>query len=76
MTEVLAQQDAYLKSFEATIAAVQQQEQGGESPPAIALDRTAFFPGSGTGWKRIPQGVLRNRERRYKGGSIGNVVTG
>ena len=47
MTEVLAHQDAYLKSFEATITAVLQEEAAGASPPAIALDRTAFFPGGG-----------------------------
>ena len=50
MTEVLAQKDAYLKSFEATITSVMPQEAGSSTDPpspAIALDRTAFFPGGG-----------------------------
>jgi len=50
MTEVLAQKDAYLKVFEATITSVMPQETGNPKDPssrAIALDRTAFFPGGG-----------------------------
>ncbi len=39
MTELLYHTDAYLKEFEATVVAVE----GG----AIALDRTAFYPGGG-----------------------------
>jgi misacylated tRNA(Ala) deacylase len=41
MTEILAHRDAYLQEFEARVLAV-QPEQG-----AVALDRTAFFPGGG-----------------------------
>jgi misacylated tRNA(Ala) deacylase len=41
MSELLAQSDAYLREFEARIVAV-DPEQG-----AVALDRTAFFPGGG-----------------------------
>jgi misacylated tRNA(Ala) deacylase len=49
MTEVLAQQDAYLREFEAAITAVDQQEDGGRPTASvrIALDRTVFFPGGG-----------------------------
>ena len=51
MTEVLAQKDAYLKEFEATITAVDSPEAAdgpaGAPSTAIALDRTAFFPGGG-----------------------------
>jgi misacylated tRNA(Ala) deacylase len=49
MTEVLAQKDAYLKEFEATITSVTGDEDNAQNPPsrAIALDRTAFFPGGG-----------------------------
>jgi misacylated tRNA(Ala) deacylase len=61
MTEVLAQKDAYIKEFEATVVAVRQEEgaeaAGGGRPgdgkpdaspaSAVALDRTAFFPGGG-----------------------------
>ncbi len=39
MTEPLYHTDAYLKEFEATVAAVEGN--------AIALDRTAFYPGGG-----------------------------
>jgi misacylated tRNA(Ala) deacylase len=41
MTELLAQQDAYLQEFTARVAAVDPEQQ------AVALDRTAFFPGGG-----------------------------
>ena len=41
MTELLAQKDAYLREFTARVVAVDLQEQ------AVALDRTAFFPGGG-----------------------------
>jgi misacylated tRNA(Ala) deacylase len=41
MTELLAQQDAYLKEFRARVVALHPDEQ------AVALDRTAFFPGGG-----------------------------
>jgi misacylated tRNA(Ala) deacylase len=41
MTELLAHTDAYLKEFEATVAAVNPVEN------AVALDRTAFYPGGG-----------------------------
>jgi misacylated tRNA(Ala) deacylase len=41
MTELLAQQDAYLKEFTARVVAVDPQAR------AVALDRTAFFPGGG-----------------------------
>ncbi|UCF99696.1 MAG: alanyl-tRNA editing protein [Spirochaetaceae bacterium] len=48
MTDVLAQKDAYLQEFEATVTAVNREE-GVETPPSLsfALDRTAFFPGGG-----------------------------
>ncbi len=41
MTELLAHTDAYLKEFEATVVAVNPEEN------AVALDRTAFYPGGG-----------------------------
>lgn len=41
MTELLAHTDAYLKDFEATVVAVNPEEN------AIALDKTAFYPGGG-----------------------------
>jgi misacylated tRNA(Ala) deacylase len=49
MTELLAHQDAYLKEFEATVTAINLEEN------AIALNQTAFYPEGGgqpydTGW--------------------------
>ncbi len=41
MTELLSQKDSYLQSFEAKVVAVDRD--GG----AVALDKTAFFPGGG-----------------------------
>ncbi|MBN1837616.1 MAG: alanyl-tRNA editing protein [Spirochaetales bacterium] len=40
-TEILAQSDAYLREFDATVLAADPQQGG------IALDRTAFYPGGG-----------------------------
>jgi misacylated tRNA(Ala) deacylase len=41
MTELLCHRDSYLKEFDATILEVDASEK------AVALDRTAFFPGGG-----------------------------
>jgi misacylated tRNA(Ala) deacylase len=41
MTELLAHTDAYLREFEATVVAINPEE------TAVALDRTAFYPGGG-----------------------------
>jgi len=41
VSELLAQKDAYLKEFEARVIGVRAEE------GAVALDRTAFFPGGG-----------------------------
>jgi misacylated tRNA(Ala) deacylase len=41
MTDLLCHRDAYLKEFEATVVEVDATER------AVALDRTAFFPGGG-----------------------------
>ena len=41
MTELLAHTDAYLKEFEATVVAVNAEEN------AVVLDKTAFYPGGG-----------------------------
>lgn len=41
MTELLAHTDAYLQEFEATVVAVNAEEN------AVALDKTAFYPGGG-----------------------------
>ncbi|GAB4434501.1 MAG: alanyl-tRNA editing protein AlaXM [Anaerolineae bacterium] len=41
MTELLAHTDAYLQEFDATVVAVNAEEN------AVALDKTAFYPGGG-----------------------------
>ena len=41
MTELLAHQDSYLKNFEASVVAIDADQN------AIALDKTAFYPGGG-----------------------------
>ncbi len=41
MTELLAHTDAYLQEFEATVVALNTEEN------AVALDKTAFYPGGG-----------------------------
>ena len=41
MTQLLAHTDAYLKEFEATVTAIDAEEN------AVALDKTAFYPGGG-----------------------------
>jgi misacylated tRNA(Ala) deacylase len=41
MTELLAHTDAYLQEFDATVVAVNLEEN------AVALDKTAFYPGGG-----------------------------
>jgi misacylated tRNA(Ala) deacylase len=67
MTEVLAQQDAYLQEFEATITAIDREGEQDQTVETvrIALDKTAFFPGGGgqphdLGWLN-DQPVLRVR---------------
>ena len=56
MTELLCHADSYLKEFEARVAEVNSAEK------AVALDRTAFFPGGGgqpcdRGWLEGPGGA-------------------
>ncbi|GAH17616.1 unnamed protein product, partial [marine sediment metagenome] len=41
MTELIAHSDAYIKEFKARVTAVNREE------GAVALDRTAFYPGGG-----------------------------
>ena len=41
MTELLAQTDAYLREFDAVVTGTDAAER------AVALDRTAFYPGGG-----------------------------
>jgi misacylated tRNA(Ala) deacylase len=41
MTELLYQEDSYIKEFEATVTAIDEEQNG------VLLDRTAFYPGGG-----------------------------
>jgi misacylated tRNA(Ala) deacylase len=56
MTELLAQSDAYLKQFDATVTAVTGDQ--------VSLDRTAFYPRGGG--QPSDQGVLRVGGDEYK----------
>ena len=56
MTELLAQSDAYLKEFDATVTAVNGDQ--------VALDRTAFYPRGGG--QPSDQGVLSVDGNEYK----------
>ena len=56
MTELLYQTDSYLREFEANVVAV--NEEG-----AVALDRTAFYPGGGG--QPCDLGALRGSERAW-----------
>lgn len=60
MAERLYQQDAYLGEFDAVVTAVSEQ--------AVALDRTAFYPGGGG--QPCDHGELRTADRAYKVASV------
>lgn len=57
MTDLLYQTDSYLKSFEATVTAIDADNRG------IALDRSAFYPGGGG--QPADRGVLAIGGRSY-----------
>ncbi len=57
MTELIYQQDSYVREFEATVTAHDQAQNG------LLLDRTAFYPGGGG---QLPdQGVLWHDDTEY-----------
>lgn len=57
MTELLYQTDSYLRTFEGYVVAVDVAQR------AIALDRTAFYPGGGG--QPADRGVLRTPTKEY-----------
>jgi misacylated tRNA(Ala) deacylase len=57
MSELLYQTDSYIRTFEATVTAIDEQSR------AIVLDRTAFYPGGGG--QPSDYGVLEVTGRRY-----------
>ncbi|MDR7419586.1 MAG: alanyl-tRNA editing protein [Armatimonadota bacterium] len=73
MAELLYLTDSYVREFDAAVAAVEGQ--------AVALDRTAFYPGGGgqpadTGILTWPGAEARVSEMRRDGDAIWHVVEG
>jgi misacylated tRNA(Ala) deacylase len=84
MTELLYMYDSYLREFEATVRAIREG--------AVALDRTAFYPGGGgqppdtgvLGWDGVDRSVTKVKKQgdevwHWLGGdvpAVGTVVTG
>ncbi len=73
VTELLYLQDSYLREFDAAVTAVDGQ--------AVALDRTAFYPGGGgqpadTGAVRWAGGEARVIEMRRAGDAIWHLLEG
>lgn len=57
MTELLYQTDSYLRSFQATVTAVD------EASRAVTLDKTAFYPGGGG--QPCDFGILKTENQMY-----------
>ena len=73
MTELLYQTDSYLREFDAAVAAVEGN--------AVALDRTAFYPGGGgqpndVGLLRVQGGEWRVVKVRKSGDNAWHEVEG
>jgi misacylated tRNA(Ala) deacylase len=75
MTELLFQTDSYLKEFEATVSAVEADE------GAVALDRTAFYPGGGgqpndVGWLSVGGDTLAVTRVKRQGAQVWHWLDG
>jgi misacylated tRNA(Ala) deacylase len=75
MTELLFQTDSYLKEFEATVSAVEADE------GAVALDRTAFYPGGGgqpndVGWLSVGGDTLAVTRVKRQGAQVWHRLDG
>jgi misacylated tRNA(Ala) deacylase len=75
MTELLYQTDSYLREFEAQVIAVNDQQS------AVALNRTAFYPGGGG--QPHDTGTLENDQQTWpvtkvkrSGGQLWHFITG
>ncbi len=73
MTELLYQTDSYLREFDATVTAVEGQ--------AVALDRTAFYPGGGgqpndVGVLKVEGGEWKVTKARKVGDDVWHEVEG
>jgi misacylated tRNA(Ala) deacylase len=75
MTELLFQTDSYLKEFEATVSAVEADK------GAVALDRTAFYPGGGgqpndVGWLSVGGDTLAVTRVKRQGAQVWHRLDG
>jgi misacylated tRNA(Ala) deacylase len=75
MTDLLYQTDSYLREFPATVVAVNTAE------GAVALDRTAFYPGGGgqphdLGVLRVDNAALPVTRVRQQGGQVWHWLNG
>lgn len=75
MTELLCQTDSYLQEFEATVVAVDAANS------AVALDRTAFYPGGGgqphdLGWLFAGGETLAITKVARQGGQVWHTAAG
>jgi misacylated tRNA(Ala) deacylase len=75
MTELLYQTDSYLRKFEATVTAVNEQQN------AVALNQTAFYPGGGgqpydTGTLETDNQTWPVIKVKRQGGQLWHFVTG
>jgi len=73
MTELLYQTDSYLREFDATVTAVEGN--------AVALDRSAFYPGGGgqpndVGVLRVGGGELKVAQVRKMGDDVWHEIEG
>ncbi|MGD8793783.1 MAG: alanine--tRNA ligase-related protein, partial [Anaerolineae bacterium] len=73
MTEELYQMDSYLKAFEAVVTGVEGQ--------AVALDRTAFYPGGGgqphdLGTLTWEGGTAQVTKVKRRGGAVWHTLEG
>jgi len=75
MTELLYQTDSYLRSFNATVSGIDEDNH------AIILDRTAFYPGGGgqpcdTGTLTIDEAMYSVRKTRKAGTDVFHILDG
>ncbi len=75
MTDLLYYDDAYMRTFEAQVVAVELAETGAR----VALDRTAFYPGGGgqpndEGWLTAGGERLRVARGNKEGGTLWHVL--
>jgi misacylated tRNA(Ala) deacylase len=75
MTELLYQTDSYLRTFEATVSAIDAENHG------VILDQTAFYPGGGgqpsdSGALSVEGGAFVVKRAKKIGGQIVHLIDG